>query len=262
VNDPYETHSAPPTPPTEPVRQRVEVVAAPDHKPIVTYTILVITVLVYVWQIATLYFLQVDIPGELGVKHNGSIIAGEWWRLFTPMLLHDDRLPLHILSNMYFLAIVGARFEQFSGHARFLLLYIVAGFAGNVFSFLFSESSAWGASTALFGLMGAQVVFVLQNRPFLQDNGKASLQNALTLIALNVLIGTMIGADNWGHIGGLAGGAAFAWFGGPRLALQEEAYPRFRLEEVGSPRGQLIGAALVMALFGGFAALKILGIAF
>jgi rhomboid protease GluP len=262
VNDPYNPYPAPQNSPDESLQPRIEVVATPDHKPIVTYTILVITVLVYLWQIATLYFLQVDIPGELGVKHNGSIIAGEWWRLFTPMLLHDDRLPLHILSNMYFLAIVGARFEKFSGHGRFLLLYILAGFAGNVFSFLFSENPAWGASTSLFGLMGAQVIFVLQNRPFLEDNGKASLQNALTLIMLNVVIGITIGADNWGHIGGLVGGAAFAWFGGPRLALTEEAYRRFRLEDDGAQRGQLIGATLVAVLFGGLAALKILGIAF
>lgn len=248
--------------PAEPLQPRLEIVATPNYKPVVTFVILGITVLVYLWQIATLFVYNIDYPGEFGAKINEAIIAGQFWRLFTPMLLHDDRLPLHILSNMYFLAIVGARFEKFSGHWRFLLLYIVAGFAGNVFSFLFSAYPAWGASTALFGLMGAQVVFVLQNRPFLEENGKASLQNALTLIGLNVVIGITIGADNWGHIGGLVGGAAFAWFGGPKLALKEEAYPRFRLVDAGDWRGQLTGATLVIVLFGLLATLKILGIAF
>ncbi len=248
--------------PPQPQQPRIEVAETPNYKPIVTYTVLGITVLVYLAQIATLYLLKVDLPGVLGVKINENIIAGELWRLFTPMLLHDDRLPLHILSNMYFLAIVGARLEKFTGHRAFLLLYIVAGFAGNVFSFLFSENPAWGASTSLFGLMGAQVIFVLHNRPYLADDGKAAIQNALVLIGFNVVIGIGIGADNWGHLGGLAGGTLFAWFGGPKLDLEEISFPRFRLIDARRWREKIFGAALVMIIFGGFAALKIAGIAF
>lgn len=249
----------PPAPPTQP---QIEVIDMPAYKPVMTYTILVITVLVYLTQLGTLYFMQVDLPGVLGAKINEYIIAGQLWRLFTPMLLHDDRLPMHILFNMYFLAVVGARLERFTGPWPFLLLYVVAGFAGNVFSFLFSPYNAWGASTSLFGLMGAQVIFILHNRPFLVDNGKAGLQNVLVLIGANVFIGFIIGADNWGHIGGLVGGTLFAWFGGPKLDLEEVAFPRFRLINVRKSREQFLGAALVMLIFGGFAALKILGIAF
>jgi rhomboid protease GluP len=252
----------PGTSPAQPGAPRLEVVATPNTKPVVTYTILGITVFVYLLQIATLYFLKIDLPAALGAKINELIMAGEIWRLFTPMLLHDDQLPLHVMSNMYFLAIVGSRLEKFTGHWAFLLLYLVAGFAGNVFSFLFSPYNAWGASTALFGLMGAQVVFVLHNKPFLADEGKAALQNALMLIVLNVVIGFAIGADNWGHIGGLAGGALFAWFGGVKLELEEIAFPRFRLVDVRRWREKLFAAALVMIIFGGFALLKIMGIAF
>ena len=249
------------TPPAQP-RPRIEVVEAPNYKPVVTYTILGITVFVYILQMATLYWLKLDVPAALGIKANDLIIAGQWWRLFTPMLLHDDSMILHIGFNMYFLAIVGARLEKFTGHRSFLLLYIVAGFAGNVFSFLFSPNPAWGASTALFGLMGAQVIFVLHNRSFLADGGKAALRDALVLIGLNIVIGITIGADNWGHIGGLAGGALFAWFGGVKLDLEEIAFPRFRLIDARRGREQIFGAALVMLIFGGFALLKIAGIAF
>ncbi len=250
--------STPPAPP----EQRLQVVASPNYKPVVTYTILGITVFIYLLQIATLYLLKIDLPGVLGIKDNQLIIAGEFWRLFTPMLLHDDGLPFHILTNMYFLAVVGTRLEKFTGHGPFLLLYIVAGFAGNVFSFLFTENPAWGASTSLFGLMGTQVIFVLHNKSFLADEGKEALQNALTLIVINVVIGFTIGADNWGHIGGLAGGALFAWFGGTKLDLEEIAFPRFQLVDVRSVREKLFGAALVMIIFGGFAVLKITGVAF
>ena len=250
------------TPPVEPVQPRLQVVESPNHKPVVTYTILGITVFVFLLQMATLSWLKVDLPGIWGAKINEAIIAGQVWRLFTPMLLHDDHMFLHIASNMYFLAIVGPRLEKFAGHWAFLLLYVVAGFAGNVFSFLFTANPSWGASTALFGLLGAQVVFVMHNKSFLEDDGKAALQNALTLIGINVVIGFIIQADNWGHIGGVVGGALFAWFGGVKLDLQEIAFPNFRLADVRSGREKLFGAALVMFVFGGLAALKIAGIAF
>jgi rhomboid protease GluP len=246
----------------QPEQVRIQVVALPDYKPIVTYTILGITVFIYLLQIGTLYLLKIDLPGALGSKVNELIIDGQFWRLFTPMLLHDDRLPFHILTNMYFLAVVGARTEKFAGHWTFLLLYVVAGFAGNVFSFLFSANPAWGASTSLFGLMGTQVIFALHNRSFLHDNGKEPLQNALSLIVINVIIGFAIQADNWGHLGGLAGGALFAWFGGVKLDLEEIAFPRFRLMDVRTWGERLFAAALVMGVFGGFAVLKITGIAF
>ena len=261
----------PPQPPAPGTLQpRIEVVEVPDYKPVVTYAILGVTVFVWLLQMATLYWIHipglpahVDIPAALGMKDNAAILAGQYWRLFTPMLLHDDLLPLHIITNMYFLVVVGARLEKFTGHRRFLLLYIVAGFAGNVMSFLFSPENSLGASTALFGLMGAQLVFVLQNRPFLAGNGRAALQNILVLIGLNLFIGIALGfVDSWGHVGGLVGGLAFAWFGGVKLAPQEVAYPRFRLVDTRGLSEEMLGSMLVAVVFGGFAVLKILGIAF
>lgn len=245
---------------------RLMVVASPNYKPVVTYTILGITIFVYLLQLATMYLFQVDLPLALGIKSNALIIDGQIWRLFTPMLLHDDRLPLgigHILFNMYFLTAVGPQLEKFTGHWAFLLLYIVAGFAGCVFSFLFLDNESLGASGALFGLMGAQLIFVLQNKSFLADEGKSALQNTVTNLIINVVIGFTIPAiDIWAHIGGLAGGAIFAWFGGAKLDLEEIAFPRFRLMDVRRPHEKLFGAALVMLIFGGFAVLKLTGIAF
>ncbi len=255
---PDEPRAAPPL--AQPVPRQIEITEIPNYKPVVTYVILGLTVLVYLAQIGTLYLLKMDIPGMVGAKINEYIVAGQIWRLFTPMLLHDDRLPIHIISNMYFLVIVGSRVEKFYGHGRFLLLYILAGFAGNVTSFLFSTYASWGASTALFGLMGAEAIFVLQNRSMLADNGRKGLQNVLTVVGMNVIIGIMVGADNWGHIGGLLGGLAFAWFGGVKLQLEEIAYPRFRVIDSRSLENLLTGAALVAVVFGFLAAMKIFGI--
>ena len=257
--NPDDPQAAPPFE-QQPAARQIVITDAPDYKPVVTYTILGLTVLVYLAQIGTLYLQGTDIPGVLGVKFNEYIIQGQLWRLFTPMLLHDDRLPIHIISNMYFLAIVGSRVEKFYGHGRFLLLYVLAGFAGNVFSFLFSSHPAWGASTALFGLMGAEAVFVLQNRSMLEGNGKKALQNVLSLVGINVVIGIMVGADNWGHIGGLLGGLAFAWFGGVKLQFEEIAFSRFRVVDARTSTDLLIGALLVGGAFSVLAAMKIFGI--
>lgn len=251
------------TPPATPKETRLEVVKMPDHKPVMTYIILGITVIIYILQMVTFYWLNVDILAALGGKINNAILAGQLWRLFTPILLHHQELFFHILFNMYFLAVVGPRLEKFTNHLPFLLLYILAGFSGNVFSFLFSPNDSLGASSSLYGLMGAQMIFVLHNRSFLVDNGKAALQNILMLIVINVAISFFfIAVDNWAHIGGLAGGTLFAWFGGPKLDLEEISFPRFKLVDARTWGERLLGATLVLLIFGGFAALKITGIAF
>jgi membrane associated rhomboid family serine protease len=47
------------------------------------------------------------------------------------------------------------------------VLYFLGGFAGNVFSFLLTEGYSVGASTAVFGLVAARVIFFYQNRKLL-----------------------------------------------------------------------------------------------
>jgi rhomboid protease GluP len=106
--------------------------------------------------------LGFDVPAALGMKVNELIIHGQIWRLITPVLLHGS--ILHLGFNMYALYILGPGLERFYGHWRFLTLYLLAGFAGNVMSFIFSPNPSLGASTAIFGLLGAQGVFLYHNR--------------------------------------------------------------------------------------------------
>ncbi|MCH7663460.1 MAG: rhomboid family intramembrane serine protease, partial [Chloroflexi bacterium] len=47
-----------------------------------------------------------------------------------------------------------------------------------------------------------------------------ALRDIVGLALFNLFIGYSIpGIDNWGHIGGLVGGVAVAWFGGPQFEL-------------------------------------------
>ncbi len=192
-------------------------VSLPDHRPTVTHTILAVTALVFLAQIAGRLLLGFDLVAGLGMKVNARILAGEYWRLFTPLLLHASLT--HIAFNLYALYVLGRDVERFYGHGRFLGLYLLAGFAGNVASFLLAPYPSVGASTALFGLLGAEGVLLYHNRDVFGPRARVALRQVLVLAVINLLLGLSPGIDNWGHLGGLLGGTLFAWFAGPRYRL-------------------------------------------
>lgn len=242
----YETRPAPPEPAPQPVR-----VALPQAAPYVTYTIIGITVFFFIVQLATQALLQVDVPVVFFIKANDLIREGQVWRLLTPALIHGSLA--HIGFNMYALFSFGTSLEQYFGRGRFLMLYLLGAFAGNVMSFLFSDAYSLGASTAIFGLIGAQAVFLYQNRKLLAGRFRSAIGNVLFIIAINLfLVGSLPGIDNWGHIGGLLGGLMFAWFASPLWEV-EGISPFFHLADRRSSGEVITGAALALAVFGALA---------
>jgi len=221
-------------------------VATPNVKPYATYIILAVTTFVYLLQFAGQNHLLPDVS-SFGDKNNSLIRLGQLWRLITPVFLHAS--ILHIAFNMYALYIFGRGIEARYGHGRFLLLYFLSGYAGNVMSFLLTVNPSLGASTAIFGLIAAEGVFLVQNRKLLGNRVNRSLMNLLYIAGVNLLIGfTTTGVDNWGHIGGLLGGFLFAWFGGPRWKL-EGFYPAVKLVDEREGHGALAGTVSVLLFF-------------
>jgi len=237
-------------PPAQSVPQGMVQVRMPNRRPVVSYTILGLTVVVFILQMATQALLGYDYPVMLGAKHNPSIIQGELWRLFTPVLLHGSLA--HIGFNMYALFILGPGLERFYGHLRFLVLYLLAGFAGNVFSFLLTPGISVGASTAIFGLVAAQGVFLYRHRDLFGARARSGLMNIIFIVAINLFLGLSPGIDNWGHLGGLFGGLAFAWLGGPLLELTG-APPYMDLTDRRSDGESFLVALLVGSVFAGLA---------
>ena len=143
------------------------------------------------------------IATQFGMWPIGVAVNNEYYRLFTSMFLHLN--VMHIGFNMLVLWMLGPQLEQILGHVRYTVLYLVAGLGGSVASFWFSDAHiiGIGASGAIFGLMGAYVVV-----------GKAlrsDITQVVGLIALNVVIGFVVGGIDWrAHLGGLATGAAVA----------------------------------------------------
>ncbi|MBA4421248.1 MAG: hypothetical protein C0391_08880 [Anaerolinea sp.] len=213
-------------------------------KPLATYILLGVSVVLFLLQVLSEWLTGVDIPFMLGGKINDAITAGQYWRLFTPMLLHGS--ILHLALNMYALVILGRSIEYNFGRLRFLALYVAAGFAGNVVSYLLSPNPSIGSSTAIFGLLAAEAVFVYQNRKFYGTRSKSILINAASIAAINLVLGLNPGIDNWGHLGGLLGGILFTWLGGPQWELKG-LVPNLEIEDQRTSNHSL--TALVITLF-------------
>lgn len=231
-----------PQPPPQPIQVAIKL-----SKPVVTYVIMGLTVLIYLLQMAGQSLLGTDLVLALGVKYNDAIRNGELWRLVTPVFLHGS--ILHIAFNMYALFIYGRELEARYGTMRFTLLYFLAAFSGNVLSFLLTVNPSVGASTAVFGLLAAEGIFVFQNRKLLGKQANRVLGNVLFIAGINLFLGfTTSGVDNFGHLGGLLGGMLFAWFGGPRWKL-DGFYPMQRLIDEREGHGALTGSLAVLLFF-------------
>jgi rhomboid protease GluP len=215
-------------------------------RPYVTYSLLGICVAVFLLQLATQSIYGADIPAVLGAKVNDLILQGQVWRFITPTFLHGS--IFHIAFNMYALFYLGTTLERFYRHERFLLLFLLSGFAGNVFSFLFSPHPSLGASTAIFGLLGAEGVLLYQNRELFGNYARRALSQVIMIAVVNLIIGMSPGIDNWGHIGGLIGGTLFAWFGGP-LFQRQGFYAPYGVKDVRTNREVIIAGVGVGALF-------------
>jgi rhomboid protease GluP len=159
-----------------------------------------------------------------GMKSNADILQGEVWRLLTATFLHIG--PVHLISNLIGLFMLGPIIEGHFGHWRFLFIYLVGGLMGSIASFAFNAAFSAGASGAIFGLLGATVIYFYRFREEFGTEGQNILQAMAVVLVLNLVMGvTVSGVDNWGHVGGLVGGVLAAVGVMPRYRLPEVIVP-------------------------------------
>jgi len=151
---------------------------------------------------------------KLGAKNAARIkYEGEWWRLFTPIMLHAGFL--HLVGNLSVQLRTGAMLEYVFGHTEWLLIYTFAGAYGVLAGCVFAPSSLGvGASGGLCGLFSAWFFFILitwnQTSPV-----DVKLRNAQMLsVGVSVLVIAALSflpmMDFAAHFGGLFMGAALA----------------------------------------------------
>jgi membrane associated rhomboid family serine protease len=169
-----------------------------------------------------------------------GVAEGDWWRLVTSTFLHGG--ILHLGLNMLMLYWIGAPIEEAIGRARFLILYLVSGLAGSAGALLLTDQNAItvGASGAIFGLLGAALVFERQ-RTFVLGG------SALSIIVLNLVLTFAVpNISIGGHVGGLVGGA----LGGLALSRFGRAHVVYgRPGVVGFAALILVGVASVLLAY-------------
>lgn len=144
-----------------------------------------------------------EILSTYGLSKEG-ILSGQYYRFFTCMFLHAGLL--HLASNSIYLYYFGVRAERLLGTGRFLVLYLVSGLCGGVFSVLFSGSMgvSIGASGAIYGLLGAMLLLTKKRGArYTGMNYSTMLLLAASAIGIGFL---QEGVDNFAHIGGFLGG--------------------------------------------------------
>ena len=173
--------------------------------PIVTFTLIGINVGVFVLQLVLGSGLrpQSDWIFQNGVLVGPLVAEGEWWRLLSSAFLHGN--ILHLGMNMLVLWIIGPPLEEYFGHGKYTLVYVVSALAGAAGALIWSPTAPTvGASGAIWGIMGAALL--LEARKIWVFGGQA-----MGLVVFNLLFTFLIpGISIGGHIGGLIGGALCA----------------------------------------------------
>lgn len=125
-----------------------------------------------------------------------------------PMFLHASFL--HIFSNTIFALIFGTMLESVVKQLKMLIIWLIGGMGGILFSSLIDANLSVGASTSLMASLGAFLGFIVVNWKALESNKTARciLFTILLFVAImQILFGfASQGVDNWGHLGGILTG--------------------------------------------------------
>lgn len=85
-----------------------------------------------------------------------AFLSGAYWQIFTSLFMHFDFS--HLGYNMLFLAIFGSRAEEIYGK-KFLPIYLVCGLLASLATLAYpSRTVSAGASGAIFGVLGANLI--------------------------------------------------------------------------------------------------------
>ncbi|MCC7386330.1 MAG: rhomboid family intramembrane serine protease [Deltaproteobacteria bacterium] len=186
--------------------------------PVVTLILVVIDLILFFGLAGTERSIPVDPLINAGAKVSANVFElGETWRLLTANLLHRDLV--HLAFNLFFLFNVGGTIENAYRTQDYLLIVVVSGLATMLVSAWMSPLPSVGASGIVLGLFGAASVFGAKYADILPQRYRRYFGGAVLPYALFVLYVGLVSpsTDNWGHLGGLLGGAVAAIPLAPRL---------------------------------------------
>jgi len=165
------------------------------------------------------------VPANLSASLSGSPahpLVAVVLPYFASLFLHGSWM--HVIGNMWFLYIFGDNVEDYLGHFKYLVFYLLTGVLAmgtHVAMNLHSTAPAVGASGAIAGVLGAYFVLYPRARvltwffvfviwvPAWIILGYWFVLNFLsgTATSLAVQGGNMGGVAFWAHVGGFISGA-------------------------------------------------------
>lgn len=159
-----------------------------------------------------------SLPLLYGAKINDLIMAGEWWRLVTPMFLHSG-IP-HVALSSWALLTFGPKVCRDYGLITFCLIYILGGVSGNFMSFLHTPDPTVGGTGPAFALIGAWLVDQNQNKEMIKtDEYEDLFQKAIIMSGLGLILSHFGPIDDWTNLGALIAGIVYGFFTCPVLQL-------------------------------------------
>lgn len=129
--------------------------------PYITYALIILNALAFLFELSLPARRLSQFVFQFGVvpaNFSGAspALAAGIFSIFTGMFLHASWL--HLIANMWALWIFGDNIEDYLGHFRYLMLYLLSGVAASLLHVLFNQGStipSVGASGAIAGVMGA-----------------------------------------------------------------------------------------------------------
>ena len=124
--------------------------------PFVTYTIIGINSLVFIYQY---FILPPELLGHIISTYALTPATPSVITVFTSMFMHGGLM--HIIFNMWFLWIFGDNIESVLGHKRYVLFYLLCGVGAALAQIQINTGSQIpmvGASGAIAGVLGAYLI--------------------------------------------------------------------------------------------------------
>lgn len=202
------------------------------EKAYVTYTLVLLNVIIYLWDRGGLPFGSGWVFADLAMRPNDVVQGlrtgnyGSLPTLFTCMFLHGSFT--HLLGNMIYLLVFGTNVEHALGAVRFAVCYLIWGFlasAAHIFVDPHSPIPTLGASGAIGGILGCYLLLFPANRVTIWVFFYETVLPAWILLGLWFLWQVFLpqeGVANWAHAGGfVAGMLTVLILGGRQKVLRE-----------------------------------------
>lgn len=201
--------------------------------PLVTYTLIALNVLIYLWDRNWNLFGPSVVFADLTMRPHEVVAAlvdhGDPRALttvFTALFLHGNLM--HLVGNMLFLLTFGDNVEAAMGAPRYTLMYLFWGLVATFAHILVLPTSmtpTLGASGAIGGVLGSYFLLFPGNRislvilPFFFFTFEVAAWILLGLWFLWQILFPQQGVANWAHAGGFLAGMLTVLIAGGRMKL-------------------------------------------